>query len=252
MKYSKLPVVLLSSLSSFKQDSTNGVIARYILENANKDLSIAQISKDTHVGIASVSRFVRDLGLSNFQELRELLLKEEPSFESLDTNEPEKDIIKYHNEAMTTSYKSIDLKEIQNLVKNIKETNEIAVFGLGKAECAAICLQTDLFSFNKSTYSTINFKEQIDYIKKADLDTLIILFSATSSYFEYFDIRTLQSKLSNMNIWYIGSGCKPDYIKHQITYTCSNQPLAHPTQLMYIAELIAQIYSKEELCNSNK
>ena len=80
MKYAKLPVVLLSAFASMKRDSTNGAIVDFILSNINEDLSIKMVAEGAHVGNASVSRFIKDLGLSSFSELRELILYSDNQF----------------------------------------------------------------------------------------------------------------------------------------------------------------------------
>ena len=48
----------------------------------------------------------------------------------------------------------------------------------------------------------------------------------------------------------IGSGVKPDFIRHTIKYESGNNPLAHPVQLVAVAELIAQKYA--EIVNFSK
>lgn len=111
--------------------------------------------------------------------------------------------------------------------------------------------------FDNTAFSTIQYKEQIEYIKNASLDTLIIIFSATSNYFEYYDVRLLKKKIENMNIWFLGSGNKLNYIYHSISNTQSDQLSTHPAQLIYVTQLITQIYAYDIKCffyylNSNK
>ena len=43
----------------------------------------------------------------------------------------------------------------------------------------------------------------------------------------------------------IGSGVKPDFVRHAITYESGNVPLSHPVQLVAAAELIAQKYAEK-------
>ena len=44
------------------------------INSINEDISIKLIAEESHVGIASVSRFIKSLGLTSFSELRQLLL----------------------------------------------------------------------------------------------------------------------------------------------------------------------------------
>ena len=167
MKYAKLPVVLLSAFASMKRDSTNGAIVDFILSNINEDLSIKMVAEGAHVGNASVSRFIKDLGLSSFSELRELILYSDSQFSFVDSNCVEKEVFDCCSHALTIAKDSVNVQQIDALCDAIKQAKEIAIFGLGKAECAAICLQMDLFSLGKNAYSTIQYSEQIEYIKQA-------------------------------------------------------------------------------------
>ena len=60
MIYDKLPVVFLSALAAEKKDSTNKIIAEYILAHQDEiqDLSIKELASLCHVGTGSLSRFV--------------------------------------------------------------------------------------------------------------------------------------------------------------------------------------------------
>ena len=242
MKYAKLPVVLLSAFASMKRDSTNGAIVDFILSNINEDLSIKMVAEGAHVGNASVSRFIKDLGLSSFSELRELILYSDNQFSFVDSSHVEKEVFDCCSHALTIAKDSVNVQQIDALCDAIEQAKEVAIFGLGKAECAAICLQMDLFSLGKNAYSTIQYSEQITYIKQAKKDCLIILFSATSSYFEYYDIRQWKNKIQRSNVWYIGSGNVPDFIPHNVSYHLSGEDVSHPMQLMYVAQCISQRY----------
>lgn len=240
MKYAKLPVVLLSSFASMKRDSTNGAIVDFILKNINEDLTVKMVAEGAHVGNASVSRFIKDLGLSGFSELRELILYSDCQFIFVDSSNVENEVFESCTHALEIAKNSVDVQRIDVLCDAIKQAKEIAIFGLGKAECAAICLQMDLFSLGKNAYSSIQYSEQIEYIKQAEKDCLIILFSATSSYFEYYDIRQWKDKIQRSNVWYIGSGAVPDFIPHSVSYRFSDEDVSHPMQLMYVAQCISQ------------
>ena len=242
MKYSKLPVVLLSSLSSMKADSTNAIILNTILEHVDEDISIKLIAEESHVGIASVSRFIKSLGLNSFAELRQLMLSNDQSCALYLSKNSINAMEKENISAVQETLRSISINSIDELCKEIDKYDNIVIFGLGKAESAAICLQNDLLSLGKKTYSTIQFKEQIECIEKADKNTLILIFSATGSYFEYYDIRQMQKRLKYLNIWYIGSGSTPDYISHHISYETDNS-FSHPIPLIIAAQVIAQRYA---------
>ena len=76
MLYGKLPIVFLSTLASEKKDSTNSQIATYLLNHLDdiKDIGIQEMAKECSVAMSSISRFCKEIGLNDFNELRELLI----------------------------------------------------------------------------------------------------------------------------------------------------------------------------------
>lgn len=241
MKYEKLSVFLLSKLFTDKPSSIDAMITDYLLKHVlnEEDISIQIISQQCHVGAGSVSRYVRNAGFENFSELRDLLKKEDLKFEKTD----ECNLAEYHVSAMRECLNSVNRNEIRELANQIRKAEKVSLFGLLKGQSAVVSLQTDLLSLGKMTYSVISPSDQIDCILHAEREDLIILFSATCSYFDYFDIRGKQEFLSRRNIWMIGNGECPEYIHHFISFTSSGIPLSHPLQLICIAEMIAQEYA---------
>lgn len=68
MKYQKLPVVLAGVLYGCAPDSTDAQITRYLMEHMeDTDISISQVAEDCHVGMATVSRYVRNIGFESFR-----------------------------------------------------------------------------------------------------------------------------------------------------------------------------------------
>ena len=127
MKYAKLPVVLLSSFASMKRDSTNGAIVDFILKNINEDLTVKMVAEGAHVGNASVSRFIKDLGLSGFLELRELILYSDCQFIFVDSSNVENEVFESCTHALEIAKNSVDVQRIDVLCDAIKQAKEIAV-----------------------------------------------------------------------------------------------------------------------------
>ena len=249
MKTSKISVVILGYLQASQKDSTNAILASYLLENMNESekLSIKKIAEDCHVGIATVSRFVRDLGVANFSEFKDLLDEEYNTFSRCDSYE---DL--YNSYAISTKacLESVDQDEINSLCESIHASKTVYVFGLLKAKSAAIQLQADLCSLGKPTLTFASTNEQMKCIEQASTDNCLVLFSDTSRYFEYFDVRKIKDRLSQLNIWMIGSGQAPDFIKHHIIYQKPEASVTHPIQLLFVADMISQCYAKR-YCNEN-
>lgn len=252
MLYGKLPIVFLSTLASEKKDSTNSQIASYLLNHLDdiKDIGIQEMAKECSVAMSSISRFCKEIGLNDFNELRELLITTNMFFEQYSTSSQSKDRLKEYSSKVKESIEmveeSIDMQQIDLLCKEIKKHDHIAIFGLLKAGSVAFNLQSDLLMLGKQTYSNISYKQQLQYISSADENDLLIIFSYTGSYFDYPDIRTLKNQLKKPQIWLISSKQESylDFIDHVITFDSKQDQNSHPYQLQFIASLIAQEYAR--------
>lgn len=252
MLYGKLPIVFLSTLASEKKDSTNSQIATYLLNHLDgiKDIGIQEMAKECSVAMSSISRFCKEIGLNDFNELRELLITTNMTFEQYSTSSKAKDRLKEYSskvkESITMVEKSIDIQQIDALCKEIQKYEQVGIFGLLKAGAVAFNLQSDLLMLGKQTYSNISYKQQLQYISSTNENDLLIIFSYTGSYFDYPDIRTLKNQLKKPQIWLISSKQEsyPDFIDHVITFDSEQDQNSHPYQLQFIASLIAQEYAR--------
>ena len=252
MLYGKLPIVFLSTLASEKKDSTNSQIATYLLNHLDgiKDIGIQEMAKECSVAMSSISRFCKEIGLNDFNELRELLITTNMTFEQYSTSSKAKDRLKEYSskvkESITMVEKSIDIQQIDALCKEIQKYEQVGIFGLLKAGAVAFNLQSDLLMLGKQTYSNISYKQQLQYISSTNEDDLLIIFSYTGSYFDYPDIRTLKNQLKKPQIWLISSKQErdPEFIDHVITFDSKQDQNSHPYQLQFIASLIAQEYAR--------
>ena len=238
----KLPIVFLSTLASEKKDSTNSQIATYLLNHLDdiKDIGIQEMAKECSVAMSSISRFCKEIGLNDFNELRELLISIKMNFEQYSSSSKAKNRLEEYSlkvkESITMVEKSIDMQKYQ----------QVGIFGLLKAGAVAFNLQSDLLMLGKQTYSHISYKQQLQYISSTNEDDLLIIFSYTGCYFDYPDISTLKNKLKKPQIWLISSKQEsyPDFIDHVITFDSKRDQNSHPYQLQFIASLIAQEYAR--------
>ena len=182
MLYGKLPIVFLSTLASEKKDSTNSQIATYLLNHLDdiKDIGIQEMAKECSVAMSSISRFCKEIGLNDFNELRELLITTNMTFEQYSTSSKAKDRLKEYSskvkESITMVEKSIDIQQIDSLCKEIQKYEQVGIFGLLKAGAVAFNLQSDLLMLGKQTYSNISYKQQLQYISSTNEDDLLIIF----------------------------------------------------------------------------
>lgn len=238
MLYGKLPIVFLSTLASEKKDSTNSQIATYLLNHLDdiKDIGIQEMAKECSVAMSSISRFCKEIGLNDFNELRELLISTKMNFEQYSSSSKAKNRLEEYSlkvkESITMVEKSINMQQIDALCKEIQKYQQVGIFGL--------------LMLGKQTYSHISYKQQLQYISSTNEDDLLIIFSYTGCYFDYPDIRTLKNKLKKPQIWLISSKKEsyPDFIDHVITFDSKQDQNSHPYQLQFIARLIAQEYAR--------
>ena len=234
----KLPIVFLSTLASEKKDSTNSQIATYLLNHLDdiKNIGIQEMAKECSVAMSSISRFCKEIGLNDFNELRELLISTKMNFEQYSSSSKAKNRLEEYSlkvkESITMVEKSIDMQQIDALCKEIQKYQQVGIFGL--------------LMLGKQTYSHISYKQQLQYISSTNEDDLLIIFSYTGCYFDYPDIRTLKNKLKKPQIWLISSKKEsyPDFIDHVITFDSKQDQNSHPYQLQFIASLIAQEYAR--------
>ena len=140
---------------------------------------------------------------------------------------------------------SLNLKQLISLCQDLYQYQRVGIFGLLKAQTAAMNLQTDLLMTGKQVESYVSYFQQMDYILNADENDLIIILSYTGSYFEYENLRVLQKKLEAPKIWMITSVQEnyPYFVDEVLTFQSLQDQGSHPYQLQFIASLIAQEYN---------
>ena len=155
MLYGKLPIIFLSTLASEKKDSTNRQIATYLLNHLDdiKDIGIQEMAKECSVAMSSISRFCKEIGLNDFNELRELLISIKMNFEQYSSSSKAKNRLEEYSlkvkESITMVEKSIDMQQINALCKEIQKYQQVGIFGLLKAGAVAFNLQSDLLMLGK-------------------------------------------------------------------------------------------------------
>lgn len=252
MIYSKLPVVFLSTIASEKNGSTNCIIASYILDHLQdvQNIGIKELAQKCNVAVSSISRFCKEIGLRDFAELKEMLNSHNLYFEEQSHLQFIDQRIQEYSQKVIDSIqmveKTIDGHQILKLCQDIKQYNNVALFGLLKAGSATINLQGDLLMLGKRVYMHVSYAQQIQYIVNASKDDLIIIFSYTGSYFDYQDLRALKKKLYEPKIWMITSKKEsyPDFVDEIISFQSLQDQGSHPYQLQFVASLIGQEYAK--------
>ena len=120
-------------------------IGDYVLDNPDKikHVRIKELASTCGVAEATVTRFVKTIGLSNFQELKikiaeittERSTSEELVYDDVSKNDSLKSIVEkifYANiEAMKNTRKIIDVAEMEKAIKAIDDADKIDIYGAG-------------------------------------------------------------------------------------------------------------------------
>lgn len=255
-----LIIILLSTINSEPKDSNNYKIAKYLIENIKSldDCTLTELARKCYVSNSSISRFCRDIGLKDFNDLKKQVaifpmqykqLAEKFNFKEYDENSLSHSYILSIIDNLKHMIASSTLdNDIISLVNDIKNYKNVAAFGYMQSENVALNLQYDLQTSRKAIFTCIKFVDQANYIESADSDTLIIIFSESGSYFDRVfprkkPFKNLHTKpkicmiTSNYAIQYL-------YIDMYIRYSSRNDYASHPYPLMVIADLICIQYAK--------
>lgn len=252
MSYFKLPIVFLSEMVSGKADTTNEYIASWLLRNKEdiQDYSLRELAARMNTSASSLSRFCRDIGLHDFNELKELSTINDTQFlkqSSCQTPESQKDsTLRAVVDGVTQACRSLDMDKIVQLARDIDQYERVAAFGVGKAEGVAMNLQIDLIAQGKYAVTKLPFSEQISYIESANENDLIIIFSFTGVYFNYgFPDFSGHPRLKKPKIYFITSDRKAaaaGKFDEVILFDSDQNYASHPYQLQIIADIISQQY----------
>ena len=254
-----LIIILLSLINSEVNESNNYKIAKYILENITEleNCSITELEKKCYVSNSSISRFCRDIGLNDYNDLKNQVAKYQVSHEIAIQkfkyqNDNSQAPIKSYVDAITDHLKllrdSLDEKIIQELVRDIYDYQYVGAFGYLQSETVAMNLQFDLQTNRKVIFTCMPFANQIEYIKNADEKHLIIIFSESGTYFKRAFARThiFKNIEHKPKIYLITShqNITLPYVDQYIRYQSHHDYASHPYPLLAISGIVCSQYSK--------
>lgn len=250
--YDKLTVALLGTLSTERWGSTNGHIARYLLEHQGElgDLSVKAIAGACGVGAGSVSRFCRDVGFDSFDELRREFCTSTRSYEAIASDDaaPADDgLAGAVAQTLRQVERTIDRAAVARLVNDLRSYERVSAYGMLKAQAAAVDLQVDLLMQDKYVDTCVSHAEQLSRIAGAAADELVVVFSYTGSYFDSRDLTEAMRRMDRPKIWVVcGRRHRmPSFVSDRVLFSSSGSQVGHPYQLELAAGIIAQAYARE-------
>ena len=247
--YGKLPIVLLSEIASAKEDTYRCRIATYLLGRGREKVTVEEIARDCFVSKSAVSRFCREIGLEDFDELKEIVMDTDRPFgflgNDLEPSSRASVVVQKAADAMQQVAETLDYVALHKLVSEMQKAKRIACFGLLKAETAAINLQCDLTMLGFTVLTKVSYKDQMDFLSQSEADDLILIFSYQGIFFEY-DLPA-EMKNGKGRIWIItGNPSAKEQLNHRsmihdvLSFDSALDFLSHPYQLLAVSGIIAQ------------
>ena len=150
---------------------------------------------------------------------------------------------------LTSMKNSVDVNEINSLIDDIFRYDKVSAFGYLQSENVALNLQYDLQTSRKIIFTCMQFADQIEHIRNADENELIIVFSESGTYFRraFAHRNAFTSIRTKPKIYVITSNQKINqpYVDHYIRYISDGNYASHPYPLNAIAGMIASGYARK-------
>lgn len=192
---------LLALLNDESPESTDYHIARSLIVNLDQvpTLSIVDMSALCCVSKSKLSKFVRNMGFDDYKDFRlEAVQEHKKAVYDIGGNISIADCMRYRGEKeyfnvlkndIDLLYNKLDRSVLKELVSDIYYYKKVAAFGTGHSEAAALYLQAAIAYMYKVVYTAIGDQKQEAYIRDADSDTLIIIFSNSGRYIHISQLR---------------------------------------------------------------
>lgn len=191
---------LLVMLNEQNPDTTYYYIALTILEHIAKigGMNINEIAELCSTSKSTISKFIRTLGYEDFSDFKHATEMEKNRYRR--STSYVSDVSGYLEEHTYEEYakalavdllansRSMDMEGIQHLADDIYNYKHVGVFGLMFSETAALDLQIKLGRLGKFIMTNMDDLKQYQYIKNADQDTLIIIFSESGTFMDRYEM----------------------------------------------------------------
>jgi len=257
---------LLIILNNGKENSTYYHIANVLLRNFNsiKNMTISEIADLCFVSKSTISKFARYIGFGDFLEMKSAAtyksskssnyLNYKDNILSYMEDHTEEEYIDVIIDDLKLAKSSIDMSKIDELVEYLFNYDKVAAFGLLYSESAAMDLQMKLAYNEKYIITHINDVEQNEFIKNADKDTLIIIFTNSGNYIKKYQLVAgnvdknifKQAKAKIVAITANKEMEKHPYVDLCITFQHASSVQTHPILFQVITDFITIRYKRRK------
>lgn len=254
-----LGVTLYAFLNRVDIDSPYYILAKHILRNLDQlqNVSIKGLANQTHVSIATISRFCKEIGLSNFAELKNLINDSERAttpkydFQVADsTASLSQNYLGAVQNDIEALMETISMKELEALVADIHHYQNVATFGAMHMETISLMLQNNLFRCKKIIETRLDPRKQIEFVENSQGELLLIIFSLSGNYVrEYLANVSLLKETRQVKIYVITlnrSVAELKYVDQVILLPeNANSFSAHPLDSFLLVNLITLVYYEQ-------
>lgn len=157
-------------------------------------ISIEEMASLCTASKSTVSKFVRALGYEDYRTFQkqaavDLSRKQRENYFPTDVmGYIEHNSMDAYLDAVLRdirmTYELLDWKTMDRLVEDIYHAEKVAAFGWEFSETAALDLQAKLRFYRKFIVTNTDDQKQADYIRNADQNTLIVVFSDSGEYIQ--------------------------------------------------------------------
>ena len=224
---------LLIYLDSANETDTNYNIAWYMAHHISEvaHMGISKLASECFVSPATISRFCRTLGYENYAHL-----KQECAWFSSTTRkfnnlinvpldmmkENPKESTAYYSQQICTSLSQLssylDWNVIDEVLKLIHDSDNVAFFGTQFSHSVALHFQTDLLMLEKFTMAYMEQTSQLQCAKELDENSVAIILTVSGHIFNGSQKMISYIKKSNAKVVVITNdksfdfGFEPNYI----------------------------------------
>lgn len=258
---------LLIILNNGKENSTYYHIANILLCNFDsiKNMTISEVADLCFVSKSTISKFARYIGFDDFLEMKlASSYKSNKHSNNLNYNDNILSYMENHTheeyidviiDDLKLAKSSIDMSKIDILVDYLMKYDKVAAFGLLYSESAAMDFQMKLAYNGKYIVTHTNDVDQNEFIKNADKDTLIVIFTNSGNYIKKYQLVTAgnidknvfrQTKAKIVAITANKELEKYPYVDLCITYDHRSSVQTHSILFQVITDFIAFRYKKKK------
>lgn len=253
---SNIRIQLLNVINRDSPDSTNFIIAKYILENLErmKVISTRELADECNVSKSSISRFCRKIGYEDFMELQIAVVtynsyvdERFPNVEGNTTKGFVQNYLESTKETIDYLDHHLDFDVLEEIVHDIYVYQRVILMGHVQSSFPAFSLQHYLTILHKFVYSTQDLNEQKEMLENLDEHNLIIIFSAGGKFLERVLDRLSVMNREHAPKIYIITASKMSHLSFVYKYIelCETNNYASSVALEMYSNLISLMYRKK-------